>query len=70
MEYTEEMGGTTPLRADKSGWSCCIWPKNTQKKKKKTIEKHVEEEGEIRKGEKVRGKRRRELLPILSFKIF
>jgi hypothetical protein len=46
--------------------------KNTKKKqkKKKTIEKHVGEEGEIRKGEKVRGKRRRELLPILSFKIF
>jgi hypothetical protein len=66
MERTEEMGGTTPLRADKSGWSCCIWPKNT----KKIIEKHVEEEGEIRKGEKVRGKKRRELLPILSFKIF
>jgi hypothetical protein len=32
--------------------------------------KHVEEEGKIRKGEKVKGERRRELLPILSFKIF
>ena len=54
VEWTEEMGGTTPWRADESGRSCRIWPKNTKTqntpKKKKTREKQVEVEGEIRKG--------------------
>ena len=54
----KEMGGTTPWRADKSGQSCYIWPK-APKNTKKTKEKYVEEEGEIRKGERVRGEKRR-----------
>jgi hypothetical protein len=26
------MSNTTPWKADKSGWSCCIWPKKHKKK--------------------------------------
>jgi hypothetical protein len=49
------MGGTTPWRSDESGRSCCIWPKTPKRITKNISEKHVEEEGEIRKRERVRG---------------
>jgi hypothetical protein len=34
VEWTEEMGGTTPWKADESGRSCCIWPKTLKIKRK------------------------------------
>jgi hypothetical protein len=43
---------------DRSGWSCCIWPK-TSKKHKENKGKMGRRGGEIRKGEKQKGERRR-----------
>jgi hypothetical protein len=44
VKRMEEMGGTTPWKADESGQSCYIWPKTPKKTHTKKKKKRKERE--------------------------